>query len=165
VFPRRRQRRQLEGRAWAANDVAGRPPHPKRRNVVRRRQDGESRSEPETHETSERSNDASTTVAFPPVCDMRRFPRPTSCEPAQPIPAKTDRPNGPTHRRSNRRNKRVHVAETSEQLILTTTSPRPPTPYASSGRVRKRRSACISVSSSRRVALRLAGDDRPWSAA
>jgi cell division ATPase FtsA len=39
--------KQLGGRAWAANDVVGRPPHPKRRNVVRRRQDGESRSDPE----------------------------------------------------------------------------------------------------------------------
>src|SRR5439155_21245182 len=55
------------------------------------------------------------------------FPE-TPAQTAQPIPGKTDQPNGHTHRRSNRRNKRVRVAKTSKPLILTTTSPRPPTP-------------------------------------
>ena len=59
-------------RAWAANNVAGRPPHPKRRNVLRRRQDGELTLRPRTHETLKRSDDASTTVAFPPKGDSLR---------------------------------------------------------------------------------------------
>jgi len=46
IEPPDRACKQPKGRAWAANVVAGRPPHPKRRNVVRRRRDGKSRSDP-----------------------------------------------------------------------------------------------------------------------
>ena len=48
------------------------------KNVVRRRQDGELRSDHRTHETLKRSNAASTTVVFPPKSDssaLRIIPR------------------------------------------------------------------------------------------
>src|SRR5438552_3940199 len=63
-------------------------------------------------------------VAVRPKRDVRRFPGPTCCANSTGHSRQNGPTEWPTHRRSNRHSKKVRTAETSEQLILTTTSPR-----------------------------------------